>query len=60
MILLIVIAIVVGVLIYYVLHLDFELGTGFTEKKKDIREAEYRVVDKEDNDSSSENKLLKE
>ena len=53
---LIIIALVVGALIYYVLNLDFEIGTGFTEMKKKIREAKYKIVNTKDTDQ--ENKLL--
>ncbi len=42
---LIIIILSVGYLIYAALNLDFELGTGFTEEKKNIREAEYTIVD---------------
>jgi len=55
---LIIIVIVIGLLIYYVLHLDFEIGTGFTESKKKIREGEYRVVKKENEEVESETKLI--
>ena len=55
---LIIIALVVGGLIYYVLNLDFELGTGFTEMKDKIREGEYKIVDRE-NQHEEEKKLLK-
>ncbi|GMQ95131.1 MAG: hypothetical protein BMS9Abin13_242 [Patescibacteria group bacterium] len=57
MLFLIVIAFVVGLLIYYVLSLDFEAGTGFTEAKKKAREVEYTVVSKDRKDT--ERKLLK-
>ncbi len=53
---LIIVTLVIGLLIYYVLSLNFEAGDGFTEMKKKIREAEYRIVDKEKKDT--ENKLL--
>jgi len=42
---LIAIIVVVVYLIYSALNLDFELGTGFTEEKKNIRDAEYTIVD---------------
>ncbi len=47
MLFLIVIILVVGLLIYYVWNLPFEEGDGFTEMKKNIREVEYSVTDKE-------------
>jgi len=57
---LITISLVVGLLIYYVLNLDFEIGTGFTEMKNKIREGKYHVVDKDDKDEkkNKETKLL--
>jgi len=42
---LILIIVIIVYLIYSALTIDFELGTGFTEAKKNIREAEYTVVD---------------
>ena len=56
---LIIIALVLGLLIYYVLNLDFEIGTGFTEEKKNIREGKYRIIDTKKKDVDSETKLLK-
>ena len=53
---LIIIGLVIGGLIYYVLNLDFQIGTGFTEMKNKIREGEYRIVDEED--KKKETKLL--
>ena len=53
---LILIALVVGGAIYYVMKLDFEIGSGFSEEKNKAREAEYTVVD---SDAKSEKKLLK-
>lgn len=47
---LIIFILVIGFLIYSVLSLDFEMGTGFTEMKKNIREVEYREVDEEGED----------
>ncbi len=44
---LIIVTLVVGLLIYYVWSLPFEAGDGFTEMKKNIREVEYSVKDKE-------------
>ena len=35
-------------LLYYVFNLDFEIGTGFTEMKKKIREGTYTINDKEE------------
>lgn len=37
----------VGLGLYYITGIDFEVGTGFTEMKKNAREADYEVVDKE-------------
>ena len=59
MIPLIIIAVIVGLLIYYVFKLDFEIGTGFTEIKKKAREVKYRVVDRKSEEIDSETKLLK-
>ena len=53
---LIIIALALGLLIYYVLNLDFEIGTGFTEMKNKIREGEYHVVEREDEEE--ETKLI--
>jgi len=52
------ISLVVGLLIYYVLNLDFEIGTGFTEMKNKMREGKYHVIDKEDEEKDTETKLL--
>ena len=56
MIWIILIAALFGALILYVLNLDFEIGTGFSEEKKKAREAEYTISKKEEN---SPTKLLK-
>jgi hypothetical protein len=32
--------------IYHVTTMDFEIGTGFTEKKKKARDAEYTIVER--------------
>ncbi len=56
---LIIFIVAIGALIYYVLGLDFELGTGFTEMRKKIREGKYEVVDSKDAEKKSKNKLLK-
>ena len=53
---LLIIALVVGALIYYVLNLDFEIGTGFSEEKKKAREADYSTKEKEE---KKKNILLK-
>jgi hypothetical protein len=55
---LIVIALVVGLLLYYVLSLDFEIGTGFTEMRKKIREGKYRIISTKDKNTNQETKLL--
>ena len=41
-----------GLVLYYVTTLDFEIGDGFTEEKKQAREATYTVVKKEDTNST--------
>lgn len=48
MILIIILILAVGALLYYVFNLDFEIGTGFTEMKRRIREGTYEVVDKKE------------
>jgi len=35
------IALIIGLGIYYVTTLDFEIGSGFSEKKKQAKEGEY-------------------
>jgi hypothetical protein len=55
MLILIIIAVLVGLAIYYVTTLDFQIGTGFTEEKSKAREVKYTVVQKENTDK----KLLK-
>ena len=37
---------------YYIITLDFEVGTGFTEEKKQAREVEYTIVKTEDIDDT--------
>jgi hypothetical protein len=32
--------------IYHVTTMDFEIGTGFTEKKRKARDAEYTIVER--------------
>lgn len=41
-----------GLVLYYVTTLDFEIGDGFTEEKKQAREAKYIVVKKVDANST--------
>ena len=48
MLILLAIAFLIGLGVYYVTILDFEVGTGFTEEKKQAREAEYTIVKRED------------
>jgi putative exporter of polyketide antibiotics len=35
--------------ILYVLNLDFEIGTGFSEAKRKAREAKYKMSEKQEN-----------
>jgi putative exporter of polyketide antibiotics len=35
--------------IVYVLNLDFEIGTGFSEEKRKAREAKYKMTEKAEN-----------
>ena len=44
---LIILIVVLALSIFYVLTLDFEPGTGFTEWRDRIREGKYRVIEKE-------------
>jgi hypothetical protein len=48
MFILIIIVFFVGLGLYYVTSIDFEMGDGFTEGNKDIRDVDYKVVDKKD------------
>lgn len=47
------IGVFIGLAIYYVTTLNFEVGTGFTEAEMHAKKAKYKVVEKE------EQKLLK-
>lgn len=47
----------VGLGLYYITGLDFEVGTGFTEMKKKARDVDYEVVDKE-NSKQEDQKML--
>ncbi len=47
MLFLIIIIFIVVFLIYYVWNIDFEEGNGFTEMKKNIKEADYDTIEKE-------------
>lgn len=57
MIFLIALAFIIGLGIYYLINLDFTIGSGFHHKKKDttIRDAEYIVLEDED---TEEKKVL--
>lgn len=44
--------------IYYVFKLDFELGSGFTEIRKYIREAEYTVIRRGPKEEDTKKPLL--
>lgn len=44
---LITIILFVGLGLYYITDIDFEIGNGFTEMKKNAREVDYEIVDKE-------------
>jgi hypothetical protein len=44
---LIVLTIIVGLGIYYVTTLDFEVGTGISEEKKKAKEVKYMVSEPE-------------
>ena len=37
--------------IYFLSKLDFEIGTGFTEAKKQAREGEFSVVEKKEEET---------
>jgi len=52
MLLLLAIVFLVGLGLYYVTTLDFKIGDGFTEEKKQAREVKYTVVKKEDANST--------
>ena len=52
MFLLLAIIFLTGLVLYYVTTLDFEVGDGFTEEKKQAREVKYTVVKKEDANNS--------
>ena len=51
MFLLLIIIFFVGFVLYYVTTLDFEVGTGFTEEKKQARKVKYTTVKKENENS---------
>lgn len=60
MLVLIAIVISVGLLIYYLTGLPFEIGTGFTEMRNKARKGDFTVVDLEKKkEGDSETKLLK-
>jgi len=44
------VAFLILLIVYYVTKLDFKLGDGFSEEKKEAREGEYRVLDEEEKD----------
>ena len=46
-VLVIIVFVLAGIL--YVLNLDFEVGTGFSEEKRKAREAEYKMTEKGEN-----------
>ena len=52
MFLLLAIIFLIGFVLYYVTTREFEVGTGFTEEKKQAREVKYTVVKKEDSNST--------
>lgn len=49
MFVLIIIAFLIGFGLYYATTIDFEVGDGFTEMKKNVREVDYEIVEKEEN-----------
>lgn len=51
MLLLLAIIFFIGFVLYYVTTLEFEVGTGFTEEKKQAREVQYTIVKKENENS---------
>lgn len=57
MILLLVIAAVIAFFIYYVLNLDFEPGTGFTEIKDKAREGEYSITKTKEDEVKAHKRL---
>jgi len=49
MFILIAITLLIGLGLYLVTSMGFEVGDGFTEMKKKARNVDYKVVDKEEN-----------
>jgi hypothetical protein len=47
---------IAGVL-YYVFNLDFEVGTGFTEARKNMKEGEFRIVEEKEETKLIEDKI---
>ena len=48
MFILIAVILVVGLVLYYITTIDFEVGDGFTEIKKKARDVDYEVVNKKE------------
>jgi len=57
---LIVIAFLVGLGIYYVTTLDFEIGSGISEEKAQAKEAEYTVASPEARPDELDGRMPKE
>ena len=51
-----IIAVLIGFVIYYLTTLDFEVGSGFSERKARAKEAEYTVLEDEKPKEIAENK----
>jgi hypothetical protein len=46
MFILIIAILAIGFGLYYITTMDFEVGDGFSEMKKGVRDVDYKVVDK--------------
>ena len=47
MFILIIFIFLVGLGLYFVTKINFEVGDGFTEMKKDARDVDYKIVEKQ-------------
>ncbi|MBT3283010.1 hypothetical protein HN375_02540 [bacterium] len=48
MFILIIAILAIGLGLYYITTIDFEVGDGFSEMKKGVRDVDYKVIDKEE------------
>lgn len=55
---LIIIIILIGLGLYYITSIDFEVGDGFTEMKKRARNVDYKIIEFEENNGKDQ-KILR-